>query len=73
MSKYTIAMYDLDDNLITVFDSYRECARYFKTSIEAIHCYICRSQKGIVDKKLNKEDHKWYRLVKWLEIEDDYE
>lgn len=73
MSKYTIAMYDLEDNLITVFDSYRECARYFKTSIKSIHCYICRSQKGIVDKKLNKEDHKWYRLVKWLEIEDAYE
>ena len=73
MNNYTIAMYDLEDNLITVFESYKECAKYFKTSIESIHCYICRSQKGIVDKKLNKEDHKWYRLVKWLEIEDDYE
>ena len=73
MNKFTIAMYDLEDNLITVFESYRECAKYFKTSVKSIHCYICRSQKGKIDKKYNKEDHKWYRLVKWLEIEDDYE
>ena len=76
MSKYTIAMYDLEDNLITVFDSYRECARYFKTSIESIHCYICRSQKGIVDKKLinfSKELQMYFNpiLNKDIKIDED--
>ena len=29
-----ITMYDLEDNLIQVFDSYKDCAKYFNTSIE---------------------------------------
>ena len=57
-----IAMYDLEDNLITIFDNYKECAKYFNTSIECIHCYISRSKKGKVDKK--RCDNSWCRLIK---------
>lgn len=42
-----IAMYDLEDNLITIFDSYKECAKYFNTSIQVLHCHISRSKKDI--------------------------
>lgn len=68
--KYSICQYDLEDNYIREFRSYKECAEYFKTSIKSIHCYICRSQKGKVDKKMDKETHQWCRLVRWLDIEE---
>lgn len=57
-----IAMYDLEDNLITVFDTYKEAAKYFNTSIKVIQCYICRSKQGKVDKKRYKNN--WCRLFK---------
>lgn len=63
-----ISCYDLEDNLIAIFESYKECANWFNTSVKCIHSHICRSKKGMLDRKFNKEDHKWYRLYK---IEDD--
>lgn len=66
-----ISCYDLNDNLITVFDSYKECAKWFNTSTKVIQCYISRSRRGIRDKKFNKQDKKWYRLFKIEEIEND--
>lgn len=62
-----IAMYDLEDNLITVFDTYKECASYFNTSRECIHSYICRSKKRLADKKLDKKNKIWCRLFKIVE------
>lgn len=60
-------MYDLEDNLITIFDSYKECAEYFKTSVNVIYSYICRRNKNVIDKK--RLDGKWYRLYKIDESE----
>lgn len=62
-----ISMYDLEDNLITIFDSYKECAEYFKTTDNVIKCHICRKKKSILDKK--RLDGKWYRLYKIDESE----
>lgn len=59
-----IGCYDLEDNLITVFENYKECAEWFNTSVECIRCYICRNEKGILDKKRNKQNRKWYRLYR---------
>ncbi len=59
-----ILMYDLDDNYICEFKNYKECARYFNTTIKVIHCYICRSKKGIIDKKKDFYHHRWVRLFK---------
>ena len=61
-----IAMYDLEDNLITIFDSYKECAKYFNTSIQVLHCYISRSKKGKVDKK--RYEKGWCRLIKMEDV-----
>ena len=63
-----IAMYDLEDNLITVFDNYKKCAEYFNTSISCIHCYISRSKQGKVDRKRDIKNKNWVRLFK---IQDD--
>lgn len=57
-----ITMYDLEDNLITIFDSYKECANYFNTTTKVIQSYICKSKKGKIDKK--RCGDKWFRLFK---------
>ena len=64
-----IVMYDLEDNYIMSFDNYKECAEYFETSIRCIHSYICKSKKGIVDKKISKKDNCYVRLFKIEEEE----
>ncbi len=60
-----IAMYDLEDNLITIFDTYKECAKYFNTSVDAIQSHICRSRQGKIDKKKNGKS--WCRLYRMEE------
>ena len=65
-----IAMYDLEDNYIMDFDSYKECAAYFKTSIRVIHSHICRKRKGLIDKKKTL-DGNWVRLFKIEEDENE--
>lgn len=65
-----ISCYDLEDNLVTIFDSYKECAEWFNTSVKVIHCYISRRKKGIVDRKRNKKEGKWYRLYKMEDCDE---
>ena len=42
---YFIAMYDLEDNYITEFNSIEECALYFNKSKKDIRDYIFRKKK----------------------------
>lgn len=56
-----IVMYDLEDNLITVFDNYKECAKYFNTSVNTIKVHICKSKKGKTKKK--RYNNAWYKLI----------
>lgn len=62
-----IVMYDLEDNLITIFNTYKECAKYFDTSVKSIRCYISRNKKGTVDKKRDKKNQQWVRLFNFKE------
>lgn len=45
MSKFFIAMYDEDDYPYMMFENYKECAKFFKTSQAVITCNISRHQK----------------------------
>lgn len=63
-----IAMYDLEDNYITSFDNYKECANYFETSRDCISSYFSKNKKEIIDKKWDKKDSRYIRLFK---IEDE--
>lgn len=56
---YFIAMYDLEDNYITEFNSIEECAIYFKISRKNMNDYILR-KKTIKNK---------YRLFKFKDFE----
>lgn len=51
---YFIAMYDLEDNYITEFNSIEECALYFNKSKKDIRDYIFRKKKIINKFKLYK-------------------
>ena len=62
-----IAYYDLEDNIITIFDTYKECAEYFNTKPKIIQCYISRFKHGKVDKKRDFKTRTWGRLYR---IED---
>lgn len=59
-----ILMYDLEDNYICEFKNYKECADYFNTSVKVIHSHICRSKKGIVNKKRDFRNNRWVRLFR---------
>ena len=59
-----IICYDLEDNIVAIFDSYKECAEWFDTTVKVIQDNICRSRKGKIDKKRHFKQKKWYRLYK---------
>ena len=42
----TIGIYDLEDNLITILDSYRAVAKYFDTSVGVIKVHMCLKKKS---------------------------
>lgn len=70
IGNYLIAVYDMEENLVASFNSYNECAEYFKVSREDIMSYICRTRKGQNRKK--RLDGHWYKLYK-VEYEEEYE
>ncbi len=62
----TIIMYDLADNPLFVFTSYKECAEYFGTSTKSIQSHICRSLKGEVNLKNDKKHNRMVKLYKYF-------
>jgi uncharacterized protein YggL (DUF469 family) len=61
------AVYDLQDNLITVFDDLTELADYFDTSYNCMKSLVCKQRKGKLKKKRDKHLKKWC-LIKKIEI-----
>lgn len=52
-----ISCYEIEtDELLAQFDTYRECARYFNTSVGVIMCNISRKNR-------KRYKNKWYRLI----------
>lgn len=65
MNKYILTFYDLEDNIIAQFDSYKEAAKYFNTTIRCLHSYISRRNLHYPNRK--KRDKKlgiWGYLIK---------
>ena len=57
-------MYDLEDNIVGIFETTVECAKFFHTSKNCIECYLCRQRKGIIKKKRDIKEKKWYTLYR---------
>lgn len=55
-----IAIYDLEDNLMTILEGYKEVAKYFNTSEGVIKTHMCLKRQ---DKHRRKRfNGKWYKL-----------
>ena len=63
-----IAMYDIEDNFIKIFDNYKQCAEYFETTTKVIHSCVSEIKSGHRDRKRDKKNKCWVKLYK---IEDD--
>lgn len=65
-----IAMYDEEDNIVTIFESTKECAKYFNTSMECIRSYFSNVKAGrIRNRKHDKKTCKWYKLYHYAKEE----
>ena len=64
MTNYILTFYDLEDNIIKQFDSYKECAEYFNTTDKVIQCYISRRKHYPNRKKRDTKRKIWGYLVK---------
>lgn len=62
-----IAIYDLEDNLITILDGYKEVAKYFNTSVGVIKTHMCLKRQDKHRRKRFKGN--WYKLE---EIDMDF-
>lgn len=51
---YCLILYDLEDNIISYFEDYKEASNYLNKAIDVIQCYISRKKKGIVKHILYK-------------------
>lgn len=60
------AIYDMDDNLIFVCDTYKELAKYFNTSTVVMHTTMSRFKSGIRKKK-RTTDGKWCTIIRMEE------
>ena len=61
-----IAMYDMSDNFIMEFDSYKDLSIYFNRSTKSLQCSISRIKNN---KNKSVIDHKNKRKVKLYIIE----
>ena len=60
------AIYDMDDNLIYVCDTYKELAKYFNTTTNVMRTTISRFNLGIRKKK-RTTDGRWCRIIRMEE------
>ena len=59
-----IEMYDLEGNYICTFNTYLECAKYFKTTRNVIRTHLSLSKQGKVNKKKDIKKDRWVKLYK---------
>lgn len=56
----TIAIYDQEDNLLTILEGYKAVGEYLNTSDKAISTHLCKKRRN---KKMKKRANgKWYKL-----------
>lgn len=61
---YILIYYSLNDEVLAIFDNYKECAKYFNTTTKVIQCYISRSLRKPNKKKRDIKNKIWGYLVK---------
>ena len=64
MPKSVISEYDLQDNLLRIFDTYKEVAETFETTTDVIQSTVSKIKSGKRDMTFDRELNKWVRLYK---------
>lgn len=66
-----LALYDLEDNLITVFKNTQECCDYLNIGNGCLRSFLSRVRNNIRPNKIrSKTENKWYQI---FEIEEKEE
>lgn len=60
------AVYDMEDNLLYICDTYKELAKYFNTSIYVMHSTMSKF-KSELRKKKRTTDGKWCTIIRMEE------
>lgn len=58
----TLALYDLQDNIVAIFTNYNDCSKYLGCSVNRIQKYLSEVKHN--DKIKIGCDGKWYRIFK---------
>lgn len=62
-------VYDLEENAIASFDTIKELAKYFSTSVNCMRSCVSKYKHGVLKKKRDKALKKWF-LIKVIELEE---
>lgn len=68
-----IVLYDDKENLIGVFDNYKEVAKYFETSETCMRSRVCRAKKNGECKIHFKNKKGWYKIIRIKKGDDEDE
>lgn len=64
-------VYDMEDNYITECKNYKELSKFFGKGINSMQSSVSRYVNGIRTSILNNNDHKFYKVFKYKENEDE--
>lgn len=57
-------VYDLEDNIKTVCDSYKELSKYLDRDIRSVHSSMCRFRKSQIKYLQSNYDNKYYKIYR---------
>lgn len=64
-------IYDINDNLITTFENYKELAKWFGKNSRSLQSSVTYFNKGKIKSIKNNLDNKLYKIYKMKEDEYD--
>ena len=64
------AIYDLDDNYIDMCLNYKELSKWFGKTIRCMQSCVCDFSKKKINSILNNNDHKKYKVYKYVDLQD---
>lgn len=63
--KKILALYDKDDNLVTIFEDYSECANYLGITLGSLKSQLSRiKHKKRSNHVISKTEHKIYKIYR---------
>lgn len=61
-------VYDLQDNIITTFENYKELSNFFGKTKDSMRSSVSRFTKGLIEAIKSNIDNKYYKVYKMVDI-----